>query len=730
MRVKDLSLYFRADVMECLKELPFEELNPPQEQSLKAGLLEGENLVLASPTASGKTLVAELAFLKNFQDGKGKTVYVVPLRALASEKYHSFKEKYSSLGLKVGLSIGDLDSSDPWLKDKDVIIATSEKMDSLMRHKSSWIQDVSLVITDEVHLINDSGRGPTLEVVLTQLKERQVLALSATIENAEELAGWLEAKMVRSDYRPVELHRGIYHKNEIKFEGRKNKKLKGKGRADILLSKDTLKKGKQVLMFVSTRRFAESAARKIGKEISPMLEKEEKKQLEELAGQVENVLQKPTKQCKKVAECIRKGTSFHHAGLISKQRQLIEDNFRSGLIKAIASTPTLAYGVNLPAWRCVIRDSKRYYPSSGSSYIPVLEYQQMSGRAGRPDYDKEGEAILVAKSKSQLKELKEIYLEGEAEPIQSKLSVEPVLRMHVLALVASEVCGSDQDLHDFFEKTLFGFQYGDIGEIKNKVEKIADQLVDFKFLSSDKNKDEFMSADELSGERRLKATRIGKRVSELYLDPLTAHKIIQKLRVASESPEKFYPFGYLQMISGTVEIKPWMRVRDPEFPDYQDLAARLEDRIMGPVPDQWDFNYESFLRSMKMTQMFVDWTNEMGEDKVLEKYGLAPGGLYVKTLNADWLLYSSHELALLLGMKNVLKYLKKMRIRIKHGVKEELLTLIRLKNIGRVRSRILYNAGLRRLSDVKKASQSRLSSLLGPKIAKNLKEQLTGKKEK
>jgi len=725
MKISDLKLYFNQDIMNCLKRLPFKELNPPQEAAIKTGVLEGKNLVLASPTASGKTFVAELAFLKKFQDGKGKTVYIVPLRALASEKYNSFKERYSFLGMKVGLSIGDLDSSDPWLKDKDVIVVTSEKMDSLIRHNSPWIRDISLVIADEVHLLNDSDRGATLEVVLTQLSDRQILALSATIRNAEDIAKWLKAELVRSRYRPIKLYEGVYHKNEIKYVGKKSQVIKGKDRAEILISEDTLKKGKQALVFVSTRRFAESAADKIGEKILPLIKPLEKKALNELADTVERVLQRPTRQCRKVADCIRKGTSFHHAGLVAKQRQLIEENFRNGLIKIISSTPTLAYGVNLPAWRCIIRDAKRYYPAFGSSYIPVLEYQQMSGRAGRPDYDKEGEAILVAKSKSEAMELEETYINGEAEPIESKLSIEPILRMYVLALVATEICRSDKDLYEFFKKTLFGFQYGDISEIKRKIEKIIDELVDFEFIISSEEKDDFIPADSLELEKKLKATRIGKRVSELYLDPLTAHRIIEKMKQTSDSPERFYPFGYLQMISETTEMRPWLNVRNREYEDFQDMAARLEGQLLGPVPDQWDFDYDTFIQSIKLTRLFIDWIREKGEDEILDKYGMAPGGLYTKTTNADWLLYASYELALLLGLKGSLKYLRKLRVRLKYGVKEELLPLIRLKDIGRVRARILWNAGLRRLSVIRKTPESKLTSLLGPAIAKSLKKQLS-----
>ncbi|MCK4532105.1 MAG: DEAD/DEAH box helicase, partial [Candidatus Aenigmarchaeota archaeon] len=213
-------------VKQVLEKSGFSKLNPVQEEALKAGVLEGENLVLAAPTASGKTLVAEFAALNAIKEGR-KVVYIVPLRALASEKYHEFKEKYEPLGIRIALSIGDLDSSDHWLARFDLIIVTSEKFDSLLRHGIPWIDQIGLVVADEIHLLNDPGRGPTLEVTLTKLKSMinpQILALSATIRNYEEIAEWLGAKAIRSDYRPVKLYRGVCFDREIHYEPKKKTK--------------------------------------------------------------------------------------------------------------------------------------------------------------------------------------------------------------------------------------------------------------------------------------------------------------------------------------------------------------------------------------------------------------------------------------------------------------------------------------------------------------------------
>ena len=202
-------------------EKDIKTLRPAQVKAVQKGLLEGKNLLVCTPTASGKTLIAELAALKSILNRNGKAIYIVPLKALASEKFRDFKQRYSHL-IKVALSIGDMDSADYYLVDYDLIITTSEKLDSLIRHHAPWLSLISTIIIDEIHLLNDPGRGPTLEILITilrqLLKKSQIIGLSATIGNPEELAEWLKADLVVDDWRPVKLHKGIYLNGEIDFE--------------------------------------------------------------------------------------------------------------------------------------------------------------------------------------------------------------------------------------------------------------------------------------------------------------------------------------------------------------------------------------------------------------------------------------------------------------------------------------------------------------------------------
>jgi helicase len=220
MLLEELKEKLTPELYSVLEKEKINELRPSQEKAIKAGLFDDKNLLVCTPTASGKTLIAEMAAMNYILKGIGKAIYIVPLKALATEKYKDFKRKYGNLA-KIIVSIGDRDSADPFISKYDFIITTSEKLDSLIRHKAPWLKDVKVVIVDEIHLINDAGRGPTLEILITLLRQLlknvQIIGLSATIGNPKELAKWLNAKLVEDNWRPVELHKGIYLDGEVEF---------------------------------------------------------------------------------------------------------------------------------------------------------------------------------------------------------------------------------------------------------------------------------------------------------------------------------------------------------------------------------------------------------------------------------------------------------------------------------------------------------------------------------
>ena len=219
LEIKDLSTCLSPEAVKLYEDRGYKELYPPQAEALERGLLDGKSMLLATPTASGKTLLAELAMLKAALKGR-RSLYIVPLRALATEKYDSFK-KFRALGVTVGISTGDFDKRDERLGKNQIIIATSEKADSLMRNGASWVRDLAVLVVDEIHLLSDLVRGPTLEMTITKLRHcnpnLQVIGLSATVANARELAAWLKAEMVSSDWRPIRLREGIMCNGKLIF---------------------------------------------------------------------------------------------------------------------------------------------------------------------------------------------------------------------------------------------------------------------------------------------------------------------------------------------------------------------------------------------------------------------------------------------------------------------------------------------------------------------------------
>ena len=697
------------------------DLYPPQEEAVKAGVLKGKNLVLASPTASGKTLIAELCGLKHVLEKNSKVVYLSPLRALATEKYDEFK-KYTSIRkddgkqVSVGISTGDFDSGDSWLGRYDIIVTTNEKADSLLRHRVKWMDEVSLVIADEVHLLNDGDRGPTLEVVLARLMQInpaiQVLALSATIHNVDEIAGWLNAVHVTTEWRPVSLKEGVLLHEEIQYKDGDARKIEKNTRnATINLVLNIIKTGGQALVFASTRKSSVGLAKKIASYASKVLSKPAKRGLMREAEKILSAGER-TRISDSLAALVECGTAFHHAGLAGTHRRLIEDLFRHRKLKVLTATPTLAFGVNLPARTVIINDYRRWVPGYGNYPIKVLEYKQMAGRAGRPKYDKVGESVLIAKVADEADYLMQNYILARTERIWSRLAVEKIIRGHVLATIASDFAHSENGVYEFFGKTFYAYQY-DVKAIKSIVAKILKYLYDEEML-------------ELFG-NEIYATRFGKRVSELYIDPLSGVEIRNALRC---QPEHLTELSLAHLIAHTPDMGPLMR---PYSRELDDLAVLMENRkaeLFVEIPEEWDdrIAYEEFLGEIKTALVLESWIEETSEEKLLERFRVQPGDLYRIIENAKWLLHATHELGRLSGNKEVLPLAAELIERVEKGIKKELIPIVKLQGVGRVRGRIMFNAGLQTIEDIKHAPLENLTNLplIGPHLAKKIKEQVGG----
>jgi len=709
MHIKDLVGKVPAEVVESLDKRGIVELTPPQKLAIEYGIASGKNFVVAAPTASGKTLIAEMAMLRSVLWDRKKAIYIAPMRALVREKYNEFKAEYPFL--KIAMSIGDLDSLDRWLEDYDIVLASTEKFDSLIRHGLSWIESIGCIVIDEVHMLDENDRGPTLEILISKLRRMcsgaQLLALSATVGNAKELAQWMSAELIESSYRPVKLEKGIELNGKLLYDMGAEESLKSTNKiAEIRIAEDTLSRKKQIIIFYSSKRNTEAGAERLSGMVSKHLTEQEKEELKKVSERILGALGKPTLQCEKLAKAVLSGVAFHHSGLVNEQRELVEDAFRENKLKAVCSTTTLGLGLNLPAHTVLVRDVMRFGGSSGSEYIGINEVTQLFGRAGRPKYDKEGRALLIAKSQGDAQDLYNRYMLSDLDPITSKLGVLPVLRTHVLAFVATRFLTSEESILDFLSSTFYGYQYSDTRHMKQIINEILGEFMEWGFV-------------ERKGSV-YNATRIGHRVSELYIDPLSAKWMLDSM------PKLTDDISVLFMVCNTLEMRPYVKATEQAEESYFEYQAMFENSIARY--DEGEYMFYDPIKPFSTALMLNDWISEKAEREIMKDYKSTPGALFAKVTNADWLLYAGMELAKI-SRFNTVKLLE-MRIRVKYGIKKELMDLIRLEQVGRVRARMMFNNGIRKAYDIRRPdSQESMRVMFGKDIANKIIAQIVEAKE-
>ncbi|AMK13628.1 DEAD/DEAH box helicase [methanogenic archaeon mixed culture ISO4-G1] len=701
MRVDELEISDR--VAEALMGAGFVNLHPPQAEAIPVAL-QGHNIVAAIPTASGKSLIGYIPALQMMTERHKRVLYIVPLKALASEKKEDF-DRFSSLGIRTHMSTGDLDSDDRGLEDADVVVATSEKADSMIRHGSRWIEDVGLVIADEVHMIHDPGRGPTLEVTLTKLMRRnrdiQIIALSATMSNAFDLAEWLHAKLIESDWRPIPLKEGVYYNGEIEFDDCTTRPVQSDGEDVWSLVKQAVEDGGQSLVFVNSRRSTESLAVKYSKKMSELAGRTlSKQEMDLLEGDSES-----TATGRKLSSCVKCGIAFHNAGLTYRQRKYVENNFRNGQIKCIVATPTLAAGINLPARRVIVRDTSRFETNYGNSPISVMEIKQMCGRAGRPGYDPYGEAVLIAKNQLDFEHLMEDYVDHETERLTSKLFNEKVLRSHVLGLLATGDADSEEGIIDFLKETFFGTVSQMFG-IESVVENIVNSLIAEDMAKSDGDS--------------IRATTFGKRVSDLYIDPASASILKEAVTKIDDDTEVLPILLAAAMTPDVLGMYP--KKSDKERLDR--VSDEIWEHMLVDPDDIEDYDLEYVNSDLKVALLIYDWIEETDEDTLTDVMGIGPGDIRSRIDMMDWIIYAMSEIAYMFN-PDAIRKIRPLMTRVRYGVKEELMELVSFRGVGRNRARILFDKGIRTKADVAAADVNELANIpkIGSVLASKMKEQ-------
>ncbi|KXS15072.1 P-loop containing nucleoside triphosphate hydrolase protein, partial [Gonapodya prolifera JEL478] len=406
---------------------PFSHFNAMQSACVDVALLSDANLVVSAPTGSGKTCVMELAILHALNSTRNsqprgsfnpslldqKIVYLAPTKALVSERARDWSSRFGAasagagFGSGAGVVVAELTGDSEYVQVQEIqkasiIVSTPEKWDSLTRrfrdHRALF-RLVRLLLLDEVHVLGEPGRGATFEAVVARMRmiDRdlnggrvgglRVVAMSATVPNVEDVAQWLggaEVRVFGEEYRPVQLERFVYgyqsSSNPFMFEKILNYKL-----LDIIEKHSS---GQAALVFCSTRKGASSAAEDVLKSA-----RESNATFIRSDSQKSRLAATPIKD-KKLKEVLVQGVAFHHAGLDSSDRKLVERLFLDGALRLICTTTTLAVGVNLPARLVVLKGTQKYVNGSYSEYSE-LDVMQILGRAGRPQFDDSGVAVIL-----------------------------------------------------------------------------------------------------------------------------------------------------------------------------------------------------------------------------------------------------------------------------------------------------------------------------------------------
>ncbi|XP_053326283.1 probable ATP-dependent DNA helicase HFM1 [Spea bombifrons] len=418
------------------KEFPY--FNYIQSKAIDDLLYTDKNFVICAPTGSGKTVIFELAITRLLMEAPMpwmniKIVYMAPIKALCSQRFDEWKEKFGPIGLTCKELTGDTQMDDLFeIQHAQIIVTTPEKWDSMTRkwRDNSLVQLVRLFLIDEVHTLKDESRGATLEVVVSRMKTMQsslsritresdipvpmrFVSVSATIPNAEDIAEWLSdgkhpAVCMKMDetHRPVKLRKVVLgfpcssNQTEFKFDLTLNYKVAG-----VI---QTYSEQKPTLVFCATRKGVQQGATVLAKDAKFIMNIEHKQRLQKSANAIKDA---------KLRDLMLYGIGYHHAGVDVSDRKIIEAAFREGDLPVLFTTSTLAMGVNLPAHLVVIKSTMHYASGMFQEYNET-DILQMIGRAGRPQFDTTATAVIMTRLNTREKY---VHMLDGADTIESSL---------------------------------------------------------------------------------------------------------------------------------------------------------------------------------------------------------------------------------------------------------------------------------------------------------------------
>jgi len=641
------------------------ELWIPQAEAIEKGLLVGKNIVYSTAAATGKSLLAYL--VASHASISQKVVYIVPTRTLADEAFRTLKDIVHSSRTPVAISTREKAQYDDELDQHAVIVATYEKLNALVRRKKIDESNIYCLIADEVHFISNMDRGVPLEFALARMKSKsvdpQVVALSGMInkEDADQLSAWLEASLVHSDWKPVDLDEMVlydgclYHKdgNVEQIPVKPSPafpKLHQRVSVASHLVRDTIVKGGQCMVIVGTRKGAEEIAKQISKNLSsrrffdPDLRallgadtktpiSIDKAEREKLIREV-RISEPELPICaKNLVSLLSNCVAYHHAGLPPKYREIVERGVSKRVVKVLVTTTTFEVGVNLPVTRVVFLNIAN---------MLIRTYRNLAGRAGRPQFDVKGESVIIALTENELQRLRNKYFLSKNEPLES--SVQNLAKRHPYARYAiqSEILGatlgrditSFTALMDFLRQSWFWARADD----QKKQEFIDHIKIELWNLGANYG---LITYKEDSGE--IEITSAGKMARKIMLSPFSTVNLIDNAQkiFKKKHDEKSLKFLILSLVGIPSEVREndsaMKRVQVP--PEFQSISGILKQNPI--FKEQLDRT----VLCPKYGTILWYWINSFPTEDILKLCNLdlsADAALLEETLpnNAYWVLHT------------------------------------------------------------------------------------------
>lgn len=698
MKMQELLRYgIPVDVLNLWRERESDVLLPLQEMAVKRhGLFEGGNLLVQAPTSAGKTFIGEMAAIQAVLHRK-KVLYLVPLKALAEEKYRDFSEKYARYGIRVIVSTRDRREFDRNLDDGDFSLAVVvyEKLAQLLVRRPERIEEIALVVADELEILSDVERGGMAEVLLTRIlypanragvgmpsQRPRLLGLSAVIGQPEKLAEWLQASLIAYERRPVELRYGVLHGGTFRYrtyndcgEGEEQLPDAGPEAAwDTLMEnvRAFVAQGEPCLVFVKAKQESRRGAHLIAEHVRHAAAVEAIEALGKLEA---------TRSRDALIETLASGVAFHNGDLSSDERQVVERAFREGEAKVVVCTSTLAVGINLPARNVFIAPDKwRYDNRFGMPWkTPILhaEYENMGGRAGRYGAGHAfGRAILIAATPFDQETLWRRYVEGEREAIVPQLARTP-LENTVLQLAAPGGCRTVDELRQFLGGTLTGHWVW------------KDTLTEDEFgfrVHAALNRASDAGAMAYHPDGRIEATPLGMAIAAKGVSLAAAREL--EHWVAESETREWSPVDLIlaaAMCPDGRMVQVTLTAREYEQADYPGRIKRLtqHEDIAPDVPLNRIRNcsrtpFFEEVRSIKTALFIAEWIEHAALFDLEEAYQVMAGQILAAADQVSWLIDATAGIAAAVGARPAfIEAIKTLAERVQCGLREEALPIAR-----------------------------------------------------